>query len=95
MEVADPKIVAVTHFLFCVDRRHTEGQAACALGRFGVDLVPVSYTHLDVYKRQVLASLTNSLKAFGIDWILIKNRNNVAVDTTKFYCDYYLSLIHI
>ena len=41
MEVADPKIVAVTHFLFCVDRRHTEGQAACALGRFGVDLVHI------------------------------------------------------
>lgn len=44
---------------------------------------------LDSMYRTVLASLTNSLKAFGIDWILIKNRNNVAVDTTKFYCDYY------
>ena len=41
VEIGDPEIVGVAEFLFCVDGRQTKGQTACALSRFGVDLVHI------------------------------------------------------
>ena len=39
--------------------------------------------------RTVVASMRSTLKDNGIEFILIKQRNNLAVDTEKFECDYY------
>lgn len=39
--------------------------------------------------RNIIASLTKSLKAAGAEGLLIKRRNQLAVDTTFCQCDYY------
>lgn len=39
--------------------------------------------------RNLIANLTKSLKEVGADNILLKKRNQLAVDTTMFSCDYY------
>jgi len=55
----------------------------------GFALIPVSYTHLDVYKRQMVREVVvgpNGL-ARGVSYVDKKTRNEVTV--------YGLSLIHI
>ena len=49
---------------------------------------PVSYTHLDVYKRQVLATISGKMR---MNFIRILPGDKVTVELTP----YDLSLIHI
>lgn len=48
-----------------------------------------STTSLKSQLRNVIASLMRSLKAAGIEQIILKKRNQLAVDVTTFSCDYY------
>ena len=41
IKIGDPQVIGVSNFLFCIDRGQSKGQTACALSRFGVDLVHI------------------------------------------------------
>ena len=59
-------------------------------------LNPVSYTHLDVYKRQTITSIIGGMQLFDVPATLTNGTGdpNKAVLTTAMYL-YNLSLIHI
>ena len=50
---------------------------------------PVSYTHLDVYKRQILKSIYTFMR----DWTSVIVRNNLSLDRTNSCFDTALTLI--
>lgn len=72
---------------YLVDRRGsfiTNGQAISILWEDRLNDQPTSSMY-----RTILASLANTLETMEIGHILVKRRNNLAVDVTKFECDYY------
>lgn len=72
---------------YLVDRRGgfiTNGQAISILWEDRLNDKPTSSMY-----RTILASLVNTLETEGISYILVKRRNNLAVDATKIECDYY------
>lgn len=74
-------------FAYLVDRR---GAASSTAQICAVLWENKEYSHsLQSYIQTLISDMMQSLRAIGMEHIILKRRNSIALDTTKLECDYY------
>ena len=81
----------------CIDKTKEQGIDLIVTPQFKYYLAPVSYTHLDVYKRQILAVKPKRQASFIVHEIGLQNTNDMQDNRNECKDEpiQELSLIHI